>query len=233
MRKLRFYKDVTRTKTLYDSEYHGPWTLNECRLSPPVRQTNIIEIPGRDGVVDLAPALGDVKYEPREFSAALECSEGTRVNRTKLIEELTNKLAGQYCYMELPDDPMHYIEGYVDVEVEYNDINHARIILTSQVSPWRVRWDRVNFEVEASNETQSVIIKNRGGRKVVPQISAWTSDTSMPDITLTCSTRYYEHTFDSWGAIYPEELAMAYGDELVIEFSGSGHLEFNWKEASL
>lgn len=232
MRKLRFYKTIQRA-AFFDSEFDGPWTLNECRLSSPVRQTNIIEIPGRDGAVDLAPALGDIKYEPREFYAALECSEGTRLHRSKLIEQTINKLMGQYFRIELPDDPAHYIEGYVDVEVEYNDINHARIILTSQVYPWRIRWDYANFQVEVSATEQSIIIKNRGGRKAVPRISAWTIDATMPNITLTCSTRFFSHTFETYESIVPDELAMAYGEELVLTCSGTGHLDLQWQEASL
>lgn len=234
MRKIRLKADAAYSKVLvFDSEFDGPWTLNECRLSPPQRQTNIIEIPGRDGAVDLAPALGDIKYQPREFYAALECSEGTRDSRQELIERVINKLEGRYCQIFLPDDPMHYIEGYVDVEVEYNDINHARIILTSQVYPWRIRVDETDIVVAASASPQTLIIKNRGGRKVIPTISSWTYDgVTQPNITLTCG-EWFEYTFTGYDVIYPEELAMSFEDELELTYSGTGCLEFRWKEASL
>ena len=233
-RKLVFHGALPAdyNKLIYDTDIHGPWTLNEWSLSAPVRQTNIVTIPGRDGEIDLAPALGDIRYEPRDFYAALECSDGTRDQRTALIEDLMNTLEGRCCQIILPDDPLHYIKGYIDVEVEYNDVNHARVLITSRVDPWRYALQRVDQIYEATAAEQVVIIKNMGGRKVVPRISAWTRNATMPNITIEVPG-IYEHTFTTFDVVQPEELTMRYKDEFALTYSGTGFIEIMWTEASL
>lgn len=208
------------------------WTLVEYSLSAPVRKTNVIAIPGRDGELDIAPALGDVTYEPRELRVILECSDGTRESRTNLINDITNMLTGRYCRIITPDDPEHFLQGYIDIEQDYNDTDHSRIIITSRVDPWRICINSIRYTLECSATQQKVIIKNKGGKKVVPLLSAWTEDGTQPNITVKCGA-IYTHTFDTFGTDKPENLAMRYKDEFALTYYGSGYLEIMWQEASL
>ena len=55
----------------YDTVINGPWTLAEGELSPAEYRTQFVEVPGRDGELDMSTALTDgvPRYGNRELVA--------------------------------------------------------------------------------------------------------------------------------------------------------------------
>lgn len=115
------------------------WTLTGWELSAPEYQENFLNVPGRDGVLDLSAALtnGAPTYHSRTLTVKLECSEGTRLEREAAINTMANWLDGWRLDIVLPDDPGHYITGRVSVAKEYNDNAHAAVTVTAVCDPWR------------------------------------------------------------------------------------------------
>lgn len=218
---------------MYDTDFHGPWTFTAQILSVPERKTSIIDIPGRDGTIDLAQAIsnGEPRYKQRELSLRFECSVGCRDERTALIFDFINRINGRYCHITLPDKPLHYLEGYVDVQPEYNDENHAAVLVNASVAPYFVSKNWIHYDIDATGTMESIIIHNHGGKRVIPQISAYAIAPNMPNIMIrsgalsTTLNDYSTHLFD--------ELAMDYDQAHIIRYMGSGHLVITWREAFL
>ena len=229
-RKIVFMSDSGNHPVIYDTAYTGPWTLTGYGLSAPERVTNYVTVPGRDGELDLAYALtGEPVYKNRRLEISLENSDGNKTDRDALISDLLNKLDGRYVRVVLPDDEMHYLTGSVETDIRYSDVNHCALTLTVTAAPWREARYSKFYDLSASASEQTVIIKNEGGRRVIPALTAY-ADGSTPNITVTCGTWSAQPTAD---AILPEALAMRYLDEKVLTYSGAGHLVIQWQEANL
>lgn len=218
---------------MYDTDFHGPWTLAEQTLSPPERKTSIIDIPGRDGSIDLAQAIsnGEPRYKQRELSLRFECSVGSRNDRSELIYDFINRINGRYCQVTLPDKPLHVLEGYIDVQPEYNDENHAAVCVNASVAPYFVSKNWTRYDIETTGTMESVIIRNRGGKRVIPQISAYAIAPNMPSIMIRSGT--LSTTLNDYSTHLFDELAMDYDQAHIIRYMGSGHLVITWREAFL
>lgn len=231
-RKFRFLDDTTG-KLVYDTAFRGPWTLTEWRLSNPEKQTNFVQIPGRDGAVDLYEGLtdGEPHYKPRTLTVKLTCSERDRKARLELVDDIVNRLDGFTFRIVLPDDPTRYIRGVCSVAVDYNDLNHCGVIITAQCDPWRVSMDYTTIDVEASASQKTLILENRGRRRVIPYIAGYDAAPAMPNISISSGT--YSATLTDYTGRYVSELALGYQQTRELTYSGSGHLTIGWREAIL
>lgn len=212
----------------YDTVLNGPWTLAECTLGPAEYRTQFVEVPGRDGELDLSTALtdGEPRYSSRQFSARLERSDGTRLDRETAIHTMINWLDGWRMNIKLPDDPEHYITGRVHVEKEYNDVAHASVLVTATVDPWRYNVNETVIRLTAAAEAAPARLTNSGRRTVVPII----------EITGEAAEVLLIFGAYSWalspGTYQLPDLVVPQGG-VEITYSGSGSLSFTYREAVL
>ena len=156
----------------YDTAQVGPWTLASWTFSVPDYQANLVTVPGRDGLLDLSGVLtnGEPSYNDRVLTARLECSEGTREDRVRLVDDIVNRLDGRRLDIILPDDPEHYVTGRVHVQPEYNDMAHAAVVVSATCGPWRYALEERTLSLELTNAEQLTVLPNSGRRAVVPQV---------------------------------------------------------------
>lgn len=231
-RNIRILK-LDSEQLVYDTAFSGPWTLAACQFSEPEKQTNIVQIPGRDGVIDLMAGLtdGEPRYNARTLTVRLECSERNRAYRTELIDELVNLLDGFTFRIILPDDPLRYIRGTIATAVEYNDVNHCAVTITATCDPWRVSLGSVTYDLPASAVEQSVILRNNGRRRVTPSIAAYAASPAALSITISCG--HFSAVIEDNRVREYDELRMGYHDTLILAYKGSGTLHITWREAIL
>ena len=167
----------------------------------------------------------------RTLAISLVNSSGTRERRLEIARDAMSRLSGRYCAIYLPDSPDFYLAGYVDVREQQNDLNRTVIEITASVDPYFEARLRTLMDLEAKSTTQGVVIKNRGGRKVIPAVSAYMPGGGAPSVTLHCGS--FELTLTDGISRYPEELALAYLGERLIEYHGTGRLVIAWQEARL
>jgi hypothetical protein len=233
-RKFRFLSADNSGALVYDTAMAGPWTLEEWSLSAPEKQTNYVQIPGRDGAVDLYEGLtdGEPHYKPRTLTIRLTCSERDREARIALVDDIVNTLDGFAFRIIFPDDPTRYMRGVCTVKVEYNDLNHCGVVIEALCDPWRVAISPVVITVEASATAQSLILRNRGRRRVVPYFEGYGgASADMPEITITSGL--FTATIEDAGGYAPEELALGYNRSRELTYSGTGLLLIKWEEAIL
>lgn len=209
----------------YDTALDGLWTLNSCTLSDPVVQTHLVDVPGRDGPLDLSTALtdGEPRYGSRTLTIRLESSEGTRMEREDRIDALVNRLDGWRTDAVLPDRPQLYLEGRFSVAREYNDMAHAAVVVTAVCDPWRYFKNARAYTLKATADEQTVVLSNVGRRTAVPQLT----------VTGTVSLTFGGNTWTLTDGTYQlPDLALRSGNT-QLTYSGSGTAVLTYREAVL
>ncbi len=204
--------------------------MSECTLGSPERREDYVEVPGRNGVLDLSTALtdGEPHYGSREFSATLESSEGTRLEREERISKMVNQLDGWRHNIILPDDPGHYIVGRVRVDKLYSDPAHAAVRVTATCDPWRYNKTETVVGLIATSTEQTVALVNLGRRSVVPVIKV-----TGGDVTLIFNNGLEEYVETlSPGEHIREYLYLKTGST-ILRYSGSGQATLTYREAVL
>lgn len=211
----------------YDTAADGLLTLTGWTLSAPVYQSNMVEVPGRDGSLDLSTALtdGEPRYQSRTLTATFETSEGTRLERKERLDTMLNWLDGWRMDIYLPDDDTHYITGRVSVAVDYNDLAHAAVTVTAVCDPWRYAKNETVVTLTAGTEAQTASIVNAGRRSQAPKLTV----ESDSQVTLVYGS--YTWALSSGAYILPD-LILQQGSN-ALTYSGEGTVEIRYREAVL
>lgn len=212
----------------YDTAVDGLWTLTGFELSSPAYRSNFVEVPGRDGDIDLSTALTDgaPRYGNRTLVATFESSEGNRVDRENRINVMTNWLDGWRMNITLPDDSLHYLTGRVSVERNYNDPAHAAVTITAVCDPWRYNNQETVLNLTATTEAQVAPLNNDGRKTVVPVLEISGEGASVHLTFGAASWVLGAGTYQLPDLILPQG-----GAELT--YSGTGELTFTYREAVL
>lgn len=209
----------------YNTALTGRWTLAGLELSSPTFQTNLVQIPGRDGPLDLSAALtgGAPRYNSRTLKATLENSDGTRTERENRIREMIAELDGFRLQIWLPDDSEHYLLGRIHVVREYNDLAHAAVTVTATCDPWLYNNEETVHILTATTQAQKAIFVNTGRRTVVPVLV----------VTDSVDLIYGEHSWTlSAGTYQLPDFVLTYGEHEVT-YSGKGTVTVTYREAVL
>ena len=156
----------------YNTAEYG-WTLGPWTLTAAEQKTNYVDKPGGDGSWDLSTAQtnGIPKYKPRTLTLPLELSVGTRQERENIINDMVNGLDGYQWQITLLDRPDHYLVGRVKIAVDYSDLAHAKVTITSTVEPWLYSTRETVIEATATSEHQILMLYNRGRKVAVPHVA--------------------------------------------------------------
>ena len=112
--------------------------LAEKIISTPSPKTELIEIPGSDGVLDFTEFFDGVKYNNRklsfEFSTLVQPSEFMT-----LFSTVQNALHGQKMMIYLDDDPDWYYIGRVNVSEWKSDKLHGKLTVECDCEPYKYK----------------------------------------------------------------------------------------------
>lgn len=148
------YHSITfGTKNTWDDWHLIP--TSRPVFNPPSVKTNLIEIPGGDGVLDLTTALaGRPLYKNRTGSIEFYVDNDFR-DWTVLYSEIMVYLHGQKMRAVLEDDPNYYYEGRFAVNAWKSNKDRSSITIDYDVNPYKQDilgtdeewiWDTFNFE---------------------------------------------------------------------------------------
>lgn len=212
----------------YDTAADGLLTLTGWELSAPVYQSNMVEVPGRDGLLDLSTALtdGEPRYGSRTLTATFETSEGTRLERKARFDTMVNWLDGWRMDIQLPDDDSHYITGRLSIAVEYNDPAHGAVTVTAVCDPWRYLKEEHVVTLAAATEAQTATLVNAGRKSQAPTVTISGNDAA---VTLV----YGAYTWALGAGVYVlPDLILRQGSN-ALTYSGTGTVEVRYREAVL
>lgn len=145
-------------------------------VSTPEPRTNLVEVPGRNGALDLTSALGAVTYGQRNVWCAGLMND-TPGRLTQRYSDILAKFHGQRCKMVLDDEPDYYYEGRCSVSREYIDNGAQAIRFDLDADPLKYPvyaigadwlWDPFNFETGVIREYDNITVN---GTKAVTVIA--------------------------------------------------------------
>ena len=213
----------------YDTDVNGKWTLSAWELSRAVAFESYADIPGH-GQIDLSTVLtdGEPYYENREFTATLESSEGTRLEREQRINDMINTIDGWRLNIKLPDDTTRYITGRIRVEKLYNDQAHCAVQVKAICEPWRYSVTETVVQRTATTTEQTVVLTNNGRRALVPRITVTKGDVKIkyPANGGTLTNSFSPGTYNI------VDFYLKKGTMSVV-YSGTGTIAFTYREAVL
>lgn len=194
-------------------------------VTPPEPKTNLVELDGRSGTLDLSEALtGEITYKDRTITATFWTDAGTREEREKLLRDIRIQLHGKKIKIIEPDDPAHYFYGRVKIKSSKNTLVFAEFSLEATCEPWRYALEE---SIRTINSTKKAVIKavinNAGAKTLSPVVSV------KGTITLTYNGR--TNTFKS-GDYKISDFRLYHGVNIVDIF-GDGSVTFTYREADL
>jgi len=211
----------------YDTSENS-WTLSAWDFSEAKYKENFVAVPGRSGDLDLSTALtdGEPVYDNRTFTATLESSVGSRIDRKTRIDNMINLLDGRQMQIVLPDDDTHYIYGRVHVARNYNDLAHCGVTVTANCEPWWYAKALTTQTITATSTATAYTLPNAGRRIAVPTLVVAGTNASVIVAQGTYSKALSAGTY-----ILPDITVPTGGAAITV--SGSGTLTVSYREASL
>ena len=136
-------------------------------FNPPTVKTNMVNIPGGDGVLDLTTSLaGRPTYNNRTGSWTFYVQNGFK-DWSALYSEIMVYLHGQELRAILEDDPAYFYEGRFSVNQWKSDKDWSQIVIDYNVGPYKKEinntgsdwlWDPFNFETGVIRNYQNLSV---------------------------------------------------------------------------
>lgn len=136
---------------------YSDWGLCMTKLpevSPPAPKTKYIDIPGRDGSVDLSEILtGEVQYEDREIKMEFVIP-GRNSGWRQIYSDAEDFLQGERVLLILDDDLSFYYDGRFKVDGWHFKDGDTVITISGRVEPYKYEryssvedwlWDDFSF----------------------------------------------------------------------------------------
>ena len=166
--------------------------LSSKVISPPEPKVNKVEVPLRDGSIDLTQALTDeVKYNDRNIQLTFSVID-PRKTWSEKISEIENYLHGQRMKIIFDEDSSFYYIGRVSVDKWTSDRNIGTLEIVCTVEPFKysIESSAVDWEWDIFDFDQGII--NEAGELIV---------NGSTTITLICGKKRMFPTFTASGAM--------------------------------
>lgn len=195
--------------------------LYSKKISPPKARTTVVEVPGRDGNLDITEALtGRVMYEDREISFVFRVPN-PKEEWPRVYSKVLNKIHGRRMDIVLDDDPDNTYTGRVSIDEFATNRTLAEIAVICIVAPKKTYKTSVKKTVAVSG-TKTLTVTN-SGIPTVPDISA------DKEMDVSFGGKSY-HLSPGKNKVF--DILLPEGDS-KLTFSGTGNITVEFKVQSL
>ena len=220
------------------------WGLHwiDFTITAPQAQTMTIEIPGRDGVLDLTASLGDrVRFNNRTLEFTFVLHDKDMKKWHNVYSEISNFCHGKVMDI-IPDTDIGYFwNGRCSCTSTKEDGVHSSIVITVDAAPYKRGvvstdeewlWDPFNLDTGVIQNLGDIAFENKVTIKAIGY-----GTTSQ--IRITCSkemkVQFLGITYDlKKGEQYLKDIILSEGDNtLVFTCDGSGIVSIGFREESL
>lgn len=172
-----------------DKKTYDDWGLKieEILIGFPEPKTNLIDIPGADGNIDLTEAMGEISYKNRQIEFTFDAM-GSYENWHGLCTDIANYLHGKRLKVILDTDPYYYYIGRLSLDSKKTNDTLHEIVIAGDMDPYKYEmqssledwlWDPFNFRTGIIRNYKNIqvdgskTLKITGRRKpIVPTIIA-------------------------------------------------------------
>ena len=187
----------------------------------PEPQTNFVEIPGRDGALDLSEAFGTVRYVDRIIPLTMYA----RAPFDALISAFAADVHGRRMKVIFDRDPTNYYDARVTLEDVERHAGYCELSLKCRAKPYKLEHFETTITVLPAGSATATLTNTR--MPVVPVITA------SADMTLTFTIGGLVYTINlSAGSHVVPSLVLFEGDT-EIDITGTGSITFIYRKGAL
>ena len=187
----------------------------------PEPQTNFVDIPGRDGALDLSEAFGTVRYADRIISLTLYA----RAPFDTLISAFAVGVHGRRMNVIFDRDPTFYYDARVTLEDVERHAGYCELSLECRARPYKLEHFKTTITILATGSATVTLSNTR--MPVVPTITVTAGMTLM----FTLLGKDYTVNLSVGTHIIPS-LVLLEGDT-AIEITGTGRITFTYRKGTL
>lgn len=152
-----------------NGKYTGDMDLvmTERNIGTPEAQTYKVDVPGRNGSLDLSEFLtGDIRYSNRTLNFKF-IAAGSREKILAVIDEMM-LFHGQQAEIILDDYLNYFYKGRVSVGINDNG-HYAELEMSVDAEPFRTARKKRSFSYTATSSKECLILNN--GMSIVPMVT--------------------------------------------------------------
>ena len=187
----------------------------------PEPQTNFVEIPGRDGALDLSEAFGTVRYADRIIPLMLYA----RAPFDAAISAFAADVHGRRMNVIFDRDPMYYYDARLTVEDVERRAGYCELSLKCRVKPYKLEHFETMITVLPTGSA-TVTLTNT----LMPVVPTITVSAEMT-LSFTISEKDYTVNLSAGTHVIPS-LVLMDGDT-GIDIAGTGSITFTYRKGAL
>ena len=187
----------------------------------PEPQTSFVEIPGRDGALDLSEAFGTVRYADRVIPLTLYA----RAPFDAAVSAFAAVAHGRRMNVIFDRDPSYYYDAWVTVEDVERHAGYCELSLKCRAKPYKLEHFETMLTILPSGSATATLTNTR--MPVVPVIASSAEMTLM----FTISAISYTVTLSTGTHIIPSLVLMEGDTEIGI--TGTGSITFTYRKGAL
>ena len=219
---------------------YGLYVTNNDPVEPPEVKAEYIEIPGRNGQIDLTEALtGYTVYNNRQIVLELGGKKRSQ-DWPGFMSNFLNELHGQSVTVIFDNDPSYYYVGRATVESDYEKGNEiARFTLTINAEPYKYSnqsttepwlWDPFSFvdgviryynQIQVDGTAQIQVLGSE-----MPVIPVFTTSAAM-------QVQFNGKTYDLTAGNNKIYDIVLMNQAYTLTFTGTGTVSINYKAGRL
>lgn len=229
-------------------EFHTyeDWNLyitNTNCIGNPEQYTNYVEIPGRDGRLDMSEALtGRPVYLGRKLTIELSGAR-PKIMWDATVAYFRNKIDGRICHITFDNDVSYFWRGRVHIEDFESAMTLGKFTVKVDAEPFKYSisqssdpwiWDTFNFETDMITTVDAWDISGSATYTIPAGHMATSPVFMVSDIvgTLTLAVDGITHNLISGSNRFPE--VVVNGDtDTILSFSGTGKVQIVYRTGSL
>ena len=208
-----------------DKHTYEDWGLKcyDYKITFPESQKSLLQIPGRNGKINVAQSAQKEAYEHRQIKIYCDAPDRDYESWTNLVSDIANYVQDEYLSI-IPDfDPEYYYRGWVSIEPSKDFKVGSDIIFTVDAEPFKLKKDITEAFVAVSGET-TVVLSN--AKKVVqPEIV-----TDSENMLITVGENTFSYTA---AGTYAKAGFFLFSGETELKISGDGGMVIRYQEAKL
>lgn len=206
--------------------------LKSKEISTPLPKSQIVEIPGADGQIDLTEYLGEVKYSNRTLGFEFEI-----VKRQKdfipLFSSLQNDIHGQRVKVILDIDRDFYYTGRATVDPWKSDKKIGKVYIEVDCEPYKYKINETVSSIVVSSKGKETINLKNLKKPVTPKIEVSGVTKIKYNYDATINAFEAEQTV-SEGVWTIDNLLLTKGDNYIgVEAAAGTTVTFTYQEGGL
>lgn len=202
------------------------WGLRclDYQISFPKSQKSLLQVPGRNGKINIAWEDQKEAYEHREIKIVCDAPDKSYTEWTNIVSEIANYAQDEYLTITPDFDQGFYYIGWVSIAPSKDFKVGSEIVFNIDAEPYKLKASLTTVSLEVSGET-TVTLSN-AKKKVQPEIS---TDANM---TIIIDDNEYSCSAGESGVYVKANFFLPAGST-VATIEGTGNMTIRYQEAKL